>query len=55
MKVKVIRRFIDKETKKIREVGCVFDCTAARFKELSAHDVKYVEKVKTEKKAEDEV
>lgn len=36
MKVEVVKRFIDKETKKLREVGETFDVTEARFKEISA-------------------
>lgn len=44
MKVKVVKRFIDKETKKLNEVGAVVEVTEARFKEISAAG-KYVEKI----------
>ena len=36
MKVEVTKRFIDKETKQLREVGETFEVTEARFKEISA-------------------
>lgn len=49
MKVKVIQKFRDKETQKVRLVGDVFECSDKRFKEIkSAGD--YVEVVPEEKK-----
>ena len=53
MKVKVIRDFKDKHTNQLRVAGEVFECTAARLKEIqSVGD--FVEKVPTRKrKAED--
>lgn len=36
MKCKVAKRFIDRETKKLREVDEVIEVTDARFKEISA-------------------
>jgi len=44
MKVKVVNRFVDKETKQLHEYGEVIEVTEARFKEISAAG-KYVEKV----------
>lgn len=35
MKVKVIRKFIDKETKVLRKVGDVFTCSKDRFAEIT--------------------
>lgn len=48
MKVKVIKSFIDKETKKSREVGEVFDCSEARYEQIETvgHFVEQVEKKK---------
>lgn len=49
MKVKVIQKFRDKETRKVRLVGEVFECSDKRFKEIeSAGD--YIEIVPEEKK-----
>lgn len=49
MKVKVIQKFRDKETKKVRLIDEVFECSDKRFKEIkSAGD--YVEVVPEEKK-----
>ena len=36
MRAKCIKRFRDKETKAVREVGDVFEVTAERFAEISA-------------------
>lgn len=36
MKVKVVNRFIDKETRQLHEYGDVIEVTEARFKEISA-------------------
>ena len=46
MKVKVIKRFADKETKAIQEVGKVIEVTKDRYKEIQ----KYVEEIKEDKK-----
>lgn len=35
MKVKVIKSFIDKETKQVRKLDEVFECTEKRFEEIS--------------------
>lgn len=49
MKVKVIQKFRDKETQKVRLVGDVFECSDKRLKEIkSAGD--YVEVVTPEEK-----
>ena len=42
MKVKVIQRFNDKTTGKLRKVGSVFECDPARAEELHG----YVEPIK---------
>lgn len=52
MKVKVIRSFIDKETKQSRAVGEVFDCKEARYEQIETFG-HFVEPV-TEKKKESE-
>lgn len=44
MKVKVVNRFVDKNTKQLHEYGEVIEVTEARFKEISAAG-KYVEEV----------
>lgn len=36
MKVKVIQKFRDKETKKVRLIDEVFECSDKRFKEIKA-------------------
>lgn len=36
MKVKVIQTFRDRETKKVRPVGEIFECSDKRFKEIKA-------------------
>lgn len=48
MRVIVTKRFIDKNTGKLREVGEVFTCNKERFAEITAAGA-YVEEVKTEK------
>lgn len=48
MRVIVTKRFIDKNTGKLREVGDVFSCNKERFAEITAAG-DYVEEVKTEK------
>lgn len=48
MKVKVIKKFIDKETKKLRPVGSEFECSESRFKEIQSVG-NFVEVVKTKK------
>lgn len=53
MKVKVLKRFIDKKTKELREVGDVFVCTNARYAEITKAKAAYVEKV-TEEPTQDE-
>lgn len=50
MKCKVIKGFIDKETKKPYEVGAEFECTEDRFKEIKSRGM-YLSKV-DEKTAE---
>lgn len=57
MNARVIRRFRDKETKEMREVGDIFECTKARFDEISAvgnfvEEVEIPKKRTTRKKAE---
>lgn len=44
MKVRVIKSFIDKETKKVRALKEEFDCTEKRFAEIEKKG-HYVEKV----------
>lgn len=34
MKVRVIKAFVDKQSKKVRKVGDVFDCTSDRLGEI---------------------
>lgn len=46
MKVKVVKRFVDKNTKEIREVGKVHEYSDKRAKELI--DGGYAEKAKAE-------
>ena len=53
MKVKVLKRFIDKKAKKVREVGDIFECTNARYAEITKADAAYVEEV-TEEPTQDE-
>lgn len=48
MKVKTLKRFRDKETKAIHEVGETFEATAERVKEILSVG-KYVEEVAAEK------
>lgn len=50
MKVKVIKRFIDRETQKLNEVGSVIEVTEPRFKEITAAGA-YIEAI--EEPAED--
>lgn len=53
MKVKVIRDFKDKHTNQLRVAGEVFECTAARLKEIqSVGD--FVEKVPTRKRKDED-
>lgn len=47
MKVKVVNRFVDKETRQLHEYGEVIEVTEARFKEISAAG-KYVEAIADE-------
>lgn len=49
MKVKVVKSFIDKETKNVRMVNETFDCTENRLKEIQKAG-KYVEPVDETKK-----
>lgn len=44
MKCKVLKGFIDKETKKPYEVGADFECTEDRFKEIQSNGM-YLSKV----------
>lgn len=34
MKVRVIKAFVDRQSKKVRKVGDVFDCTSERLGEI---------------------
>ena len=52
MKVKVVNRFVDKETKQLHEYGEVIEVTEARFKEISAAG-KYVEELPDETQGEE--
>lgn len=55
MKVKTIKSFYDKQEKKHRSVGDVFDCTAARMKEINSTGAgALVEKQASTKKTEEE-
>lgn len=54
MKVKVLRKFIDKNTGKARKKGDVFTCNKERFDEINRNGVdlkvgKLVEEIKEEK------
>lgn len=49
MKVKVIEKFKDKTTGKVRKVGETFDCTKKRFDEILTVG-KFVEEVKADGK-----
>lgn len=51
MKVKVVNRFVDKNTKQLHEYGEVIEVTEERFKEISAAG-KYVEKIEDEEPKE---
>lgn len=57
MNARVIKRFKDKETGEIRNVGDVFECTKARFEEILAvgdlvEEVELPKKRTTGKKSE---
>lgn len=55
MKVKVVKAFIDKNTKKLNEVGSIIDVTKERFEELkTAGTYVAVEKVTKATKETDE-
>ena len=45
MKVKVLKKFKDKHTKKLRTKGEVFECTEERFNEICEKDKTLVEAV----------
>lgn len=47
MKVKVVNRFVDKETRQLHEYGEVIEVTEARFKEISEAG-RYVEAIADE-------
>lgn len=49
MKAKVIVKFKDKETGKVRKVGEIFDCTKKRFEEILTVG-KFVEEAKADSK-----
>lgn len=52
MKVKVVNRFVDKETKELHEYGDIIEVTKARFDEITSVG-RYVEAIKVStKKAE---
>ena len=48
MKVKVVKRFIDKHTQKVHEVGDVFTCNKDRYQEILGVGP-FVEEVKEDK------
>lgn len=48
MKVKVLSRYRDKNTKEIQEVGSIITVTKKRFEEINA-DMKRLEEIKEEK------
>lgn len=48
MKAKVLQKFIDKETGKVREVGEEFTCTKKRFAEILTVG-EFVEEIKETK------
>lgn len=48
MKVEVVKKFKDKNTGEIRDVGEIFVCNKARYEEIVAVG-EYVRPVKTEK------
>ena len=48
MKVKVLKKFIDKRTNKINEVGSIIDISKERYEEITAVG-NYVEEIKTVK------
>lgn len=53
MRVKVIKKFIDKKEGKVREVGEVFDTTKKRFEEINSTSFGFlVEEIKEENKNE---
>lgn len=53
MRVKVIKKFIDKKEGKVREVGEVFDITKKRFEEINSTSFGFlVEEMKEENKNE---
>ena len=49
MKARVIKAFVDKQSKKVRKIGEVFDCTAERLGEIQKAG-SFVEPVPFEKK-----
>lgn len=51
MKVKVIKEFVDKHTKKLNKVGDSFECSETRYKEIQRAG-SFVELVKETKKAQ---
>lgn len=50
MKVKVIREFTDKHTRKLHRFGEVFECDEARLKEIQSVSDRLVAVVKEDKK-----
>lgn len=48
MKYKVVKRFIDKNTKKLHEKGSFYDCSEKRFAEIEKQG-KFLEAVPQEK------
>ena len=53
MKVKVLKKFIDRQEKAVRQPGEVFECTPERYDEIMSKNrlIEPVEKVKTEEPA----
>ena len=49
MKLKVLRRFRDKNTKELYEVGSVIEVEDERGEELLSHEAKLVSEVKAKK------
>lgn len=55
MKCKVIRRFIDKNTYEVQEIGTAYECTKERFNEVQkmGNFLQEVREPKPKKKAEE--
>lgn len=51
MKCKVVKRFIDKNTKKLHETSTIYECSNARFSEIQKEG-KFLLEVKEPRKEE---